>query len=86
MSRPRREPLPAPFDQLKLRRSLCNLADVCEGTLQAWVMGSQKVDVHRCRSIVAACLSMGIVPPAGARVPPTIGVEPTVAKPLRVVS
>ena len=87
MARPRKgPPLPVPFDQLKVRRNLCNAADVCEATLQAWAMGSQKVDVHRCRSIVAACLSMAIVPPAGAKVPPPIGVEPTVAKPLRVVS
>ena len=79
-------PLPAPFDKIKVRRNLCNAADVCEATLVAWVMGSEKPDIHRCRSIVAACLSMGIVPPAGARVPPPIGVEPVPPKLRAVVS
>ena len=79
-------PLPVPFDQLKMRRNICNAADVCESTLLAWVAGSQKVDVHRCRSLAAACLSMGIVPPANARIPPPIGVEIAPSKALRVVS
>ena len=78
--------MPAPFDQIKVRRNVCNAADVCEATLQAWVMGSQKVDVHRCRSIVTACMSLGVVPPAGAKIPPPIGVEAVPAKLRAVVS
>jgi len=79
-------PLPVPFDQIKARRQVCNAADVCDSTLQSWAMGSQAVGIHTCRSIVAACLGLGIVPPAGAKVPPPVGVESPATKPLRVVS
>ena len=87
MSRPRRlPPLPAPFDQIKTRRQVCSAADVCDTTLQGWAAGVQTVGIHTCRSIVAACLGLGIVPPAGAKVPPPVGTETAAAKPLRVVS
>ena len=78
--------MPAPFDKVKVRRNVCNAADVCESTLLSWAAGSQKVGIHPCRSIVAACLSLGIVPPLGAKLPPPIGAEPAPAKHLQAVS
>ena len=87
MSRPRKgPPLPTPFDRALYRYQLCAKARVCEGTAIKWLLGDQTVGEHYCLGLVAACQSMGIVPPAGVRVPEPIGVEPTVAKPLRVVS
>ena len=87
MSRPRKAPpLPAPFSDKKLRHRLGDAADVCDATLQKWLMGDTTVEVNNCRAIVAACLHLGLVPPLGAKLPPPIGAEPAPSKHLQVVS
>ena len=85
MSRPRRVPLPVPFDQLKMRRNICNAADVCEATLLAWVAGSTKISANNCKGIVAACMSLGVVPPLGAKLP-AVGAESAKPNLLRALS
>ena len=87
MARPRKSPpLPAPFDSLDVRLDLRRLTHICENTICRWAEGSQRVDEHRCRSLVAACLVLGIVPPVGAKTPAPIGAVPAPKPAIRAVS
>jgi len=87
VSRPRRVPLPAPFDNMKWRRKVCMSADVCDSTLCKWASGDQKISVHFCRSIVLAIQGLGVFPPLGAKLPPAQAVIVDAGEtPLRVVS
>ena len=86
MSRPRKgPPLPAPFDQVRMRRSICNAGHVCDSTLVAWVTGSTKISDNNCQGIVAACMSLGVVPPLGAKLP-AVGTESAKPNLLRALS
>lgn len=86
MSRPRRVPLPAPFDKAKFRHEACALADVCEVTLLKWVAGDQKLDPTKCRSMVEACARLGALPPLGAKLSPMGAAAVAVTSSLRAVS
>ena len=86
MSRPRRVPLPSPFDKSKFRHEACALADVCESTLLKWVAGDQKLDPTKCRSMVEACARLGALPPLGAKLAPMGAAAVATPSPLRVVS
>jgi hypothetical protein len=86
VSRPRRVPLPAPFDKAKFRHEACALADVCEVTLLKWVAGDQKLDPTKCRSMVEACARLGALPPLGAKLSPMGAAAVAVTSSLRAVS
>jgi hypothetical protein len=86
VSRPRRVPLPAPFDKAKFRHEACALADVCEVTLLKWVAGDQNLDPTKCRSMVEACARLGALPPLGAKLSPMGAAAVAVTSSLRAVS
>ena len=70
MSRPRRVPLPPPFDKMEFRLQVRAVSHVSDGMLCKWVLGDQTVDEYRCRTLVEVCARFGVVPPLGAKVVP----------------
>ena len=87
MSRPRRVPLPAPFDKMEFRLQVRAISHVSDAMLCKWVLGDHGVDEYRCRTLVDVCARLGVVPPLGAKLAP-IPVVAGVTAPavLRVVS
>ena len=87
MSRPRRVPLPAPFDSMEFRLRVRADSHVSDAMLCKWVLGDQRIDEHRCRTLVEVCARFGVVPPLGAKLAPLpVGVASPASSPLRVVS
>ena len=83
MARPRKAPpLPAPFDRAPFRQHFSLRAHVCEATVIRWVAGNQSVSDNYCHHMVDACQTLGIVPPAGAKLPDPIAPAPSTAAPV----
>ena len=86
MSRPRRVPLPAPFDRMEFRLRVRASSHVSDQILCRWVLGDQGVDEYRCRTLVDVCAQLGVMPPIGAKLAPLNAMGQGVPSPLRVVS
>jgi len=87
VSRPRRVPLPAPFDSMEFRLRVRADSHVSDNMLCRWVLGDQDIDEHRCRTMVEVCARFGVVPPLGAKLAPLpVGVTAPPSSSLRAVS